>query len=178
MLSSGWKQQREPVMGLAAAVELSVTSPWRGRTSLHLRVWPESTAEPPEVVETAPVVIHSAPVPVRASQWIQIHGWVHVPEAIRGSHDGLAIYDNLGGWDLAERVRQGTGWREFMFYRAAKGDRPLVISFALTGMGEAWIDNLSVSLWDQATGPVGTPISGTNPAGSSGTLDVRFPAAP
>ena len=177
MLSSGWKQQREPVMGLAAAVELSVTSPWRGRTSLHLRVWPESTAEPPEVVETAPVVIHSAPVPVRASQWIRIHGWVHVPEAIRGSHDGLAIYDNLGGWDLAERVRQGTGWREFMFYRASKGDRPLVISFALTGMGEAWIDDLSVSLWDQATGPVGTPTPDTNPAGSSGISDLRFPAA-
>ena len=115
---------------------------------------------------------------VRASQWIQIHGWVHVPEAIRGSHDGLAIYDNLGGWDLAERVRPGTGWREFMFYRAAKGARPLVISFALTGMGEASIDDLSVSLWDQATGPVGTPAPDTNPAGSSGISDVRFPAAP
>lgn len=177
MLSSGWKQQREPVMGLSAAVELSVTSPWRGRTSLHLRVWPESATAPPEVVETAPVVIHSAPVPVRASQWIQIHGWVHVPETIRGSHDGLAIYDNLGGWDLAERIRQGTGWREFVFYRAANGDRPLVISFALTGMGEAWIDDLSVSLWDQTAGPVGTTAPGPNSTGSSGAFDSPFPVA-
>ena len=177
MLSSGWKQQREPVMGLAAAVELSVTSPWRGRTSLHLRVWPESNAAAPEVVETAPVLIHSAPVPVRASQWVRIHGWVHVPEAIRGSHDGLAIYDNLGGWDLAERVQQGTGWREFVFYRAAKGDRPLVISFALTGMGEVWIDDLSVALWDPVTGPVGTPAARLNPTDSRGAFGVPFPAS-
>ena len=164
LLSGGWRQQREAVTGVDAAVELSVSNPQREGAALHLRVWPENTAAPPEAIETAPVMIHSAPVPLRASQLIRIHGWVNIPAPVRGTHDGLAIFDSVGGWNLAERVKQTTGWREFLLYRAADGDHPLVVTFALTGMGEAWIDDVSISLWDRSASHVSPPRPVSGPA--------------
>ena len=55
------------------------------------------------------------------------------------------IYDSHTGPVLAERIAETQGWREFTLYRVATvtGDWQLV--FALTGLGEAWIDDVSVT---------------------------------
>ena len=53
------------------------------------------------------------------------------------------------------RTRQPTsvprltqGWRELTLYRAVPQNGDLTVTFALTGIGEAWIDDLAVSLMD------------------------------
>ena len=77
-----------------------------------------------------------------------MHGWVDVPRPLAGSLDGLLVFDSLGGPDLGDRVRNTQGWRKLTLYRVAGRTGELTVTFALTGVGEAWIDDLAVSLLD------------------------------
>ncbi len=58
------------------------------------------------------------------------------------------MFDSVGGPDLGDRIRLTRGWREFTLYRAAGENGNVTVTFALTGLGEAWVDDLSVSLLD------------------------------
>jgi hypothetical protein len=85
-------------------------------------------------------------VPVEAGQLVCIHGWVNVPASIVGNVDGLLIFDSLCGEALAERVPRTDGWRQFAMYRAATQSGTLSVIFALSGLGEARIDDVAVEV--------------------------------
>jgi hypothetical protein len=109
-------------------------------------------------VESPPVEIVSAPVQVRRTQLIRIHGWAYVPRRLEGSQDGLVIADSFGATALAERITVTDGWREFLLYRAAPYDGAVAVSIALTGIGEAWVDDLSILLHE----PIADRLPGDN----------------
>ena len=71
-----------------------------------------------------------------------------MPRRLAGSSDGLLVFDSLGGSDIGDRVRLTQGWREFTLDRAVPQTGELTVTFALTGLGEASIDDLAVSLID------------------------------
>ena len=98
-------------------------------------------------MERPPVWVASSPVPVRQGQIARIHGWAKVAKQMTAG-EGLLISDSLGGSDLGERIRLTQGWREFTLYRAVPQTGDLTVTFALTGLGEASIDDLAISLLD------------------------------
>jgi hypothetical protein len=83
-------------------------------------------------------------VRVEEGSKVHIQGWVRVPAAIVGSLDKLLIMDSLGGEVLALRVGQTSGWQQFNLYRAAPRSGAMTITFALAGLGEAWLDDVTV----------------------------------
>ena len=83
---------------------------------------------------------------VEAGQIVCIHGWVQVPTAITGSSDGLLVVDSLSGECLADRIGQTKGWRQFALYRVAPQSGPMCVTFALSGMGEAWLDDVEIQV--------------------------------
>ena len=101
------------------------------------------------MTETAPIAITSAPVPVTAGQLVRIHGFARVSEPIRSSRDGLRIFDSLGGEDLAQRIQKTNGWYEFTLYRGAPRDGTITLTCALSGIGEAWLDDVTIQLLGQ-----------------------------
>lgn len=144
--AAGWQNISRGSPKLRVAVELSPESPAGGRNSLSLTAWPTDGNEPPTAVESPPIEIISAPVQVRRGQLVRIHGWVRVPQPIEGSQDGLMVYDSLGGAALAERIPVTDGWREIVLYRAAPYDGNVSVTLALTGIGEASVDDLAITL--------------------------------
>lgn len=142
----GWRQQRRLPPGVAADVSISLQNPHSGRSALRLQAIAADRSKDGNPVERPLLWITSAPVRVRLGQIARIHAWVNVPERLQGTHDGLLVFDSLGGLDLAERVHQTRGWREVTLYRAVPETRDLTITFSLTGRGEAWIDEVSVTL--------------------------------
>jgi hypothetical protein len=108
-------------------------------------------------------------VAVHAQQLISIRGFVRVPTPIAGSIDGLLILDSIGGESLAERIGETKGWREFVMYRVAPSEGPFVVTFALSGLGDAWIDDVSVAPVTQLAGnelgrmPPVSPANGGQP---------------
>ncbi len=105
---------------------------------------PTNPEEPPVQVETAPMWLVSPPVPVEAGRVMLIHGWVKIPKRIVGSVDGLLILDSISGEPLAERILQTKDWQEFSLYRAVPRSGPMTVTFALCGLGEAFLDDVTV----------------------------------
>ncbi len=143
MLRSGWRQSAAAELAANTLVELSLHAPAGGRSALRLAYRVPTGAALPS--EDWPVRVTSGPMSVVPGQVLRIHGWVKVPEKIRGTRDGLLIFDSLSGVELAERVEVTEGWREFTLYRIATREDELTLTFALTGYGEAWVDEVSVT---------------------------------
>ncbi|HUY87168.1 MAG TPA: hypothetical protein VMV10_00385 [Pirellulales bacterium] len=120
--------------------------PYAGDYSFHLKAIATDPENPPELIETPPLWLTSPALPLQAGQWVRIHGWVYVPKPITASLDGLLIFDSLGGEPLAERFGVTDGWKEFTLYRAVPATGPMTLTIALTGLGEAWVDNVSVEV--------------------------------
>ena len=108
----------------------------------------------PLVVETPPIWITTPPVRAVAGTLLEISAQVWVPQRVEGSVDGLLVFDSYGGPALAERVNQTDSWRRLVLYRIvppadtnndpAAEPPPLTVTFALTGLGEARIDDIAI----------------------------------
>jgi len=144
MLRNGWKQHRREETAVETTVELTPFEPAQGRSALRLAA--RGPDQPSVTLEQGLVWVTAGPVPVRAGQLIRIHGWVKVPHPLRATSDGLMIVDSIAGPPLADRVLKTDGWRRFALYRVAPRDDQLTLTFALTGVGDAWVDEVSVEV--------------------------------
>jgi hypothetical protein len=144
MLQVGWRQFLHSIDGIETSVEVSPGGTAKGRSCLRIEVRPKDPASAATLVETAPVWVTSPPVQVRRGEIVRVRGKVRVATPIRGSVDGLLIVDSFGGEALAERFGTTKDWEEFLLYRAAPSDGEMTVTFALTGFGEAMIDDVEI----------------------------------
>jgi len=143
MLRAGWRHFEHPQQGIATSVDLAPGAR-SGSLCLHLRTSAARSSQAPQFVETPPLWVTSGGVRTTRGELVEIKGWVRVPREVHGSIDGLQIVDSLGGEALAERITVAPAWQEFRLYRACPRDGLATITFALTGLGEAWIDDVSI----------------------------------
>ncbi|HEY1784125.1 MAG TPA: hypothetical protein VGG30_01205, partial [Pirellulales bacterium] len=142
-----------------------------GNAALRLEVAATNPEEPPVQVETAPMWLVSAPMQVEAGRVMLIHGWVKIPKRIVGSVDGLLILDSISGEPLAERILQTKDWQEFSLYRAVPRSGPMTVTFALSGLGEAFLDDVTVEVIQRPALAAATPSAAApNGAVSNGAV--------
>ena len=170
LAEAGWRHFALEQQSLRTAVEIDRSQPAVGSGSLTMKAEPTSVNETPVVVETPPVWVTSPAIRVPAGRLLEIQARVWVPRPIKGSVDGLLVFDSLGGPALAERVGMTSAWRRLVLYRivpADAADEPLTVTFALTGMGEARIDDVSVRVLERSAGGIpAAVVSVPQPAGS------------
>jgi hypothetical protein len=147
-LGAGWDYYEHSLDGIFAEADLSPAAARSGRLGLRISAYPSDIDEPVSLVETSPAWITTPPVAVEKYTLMVIHGWVNVPTPITGSVDGLMIIDSLGQEPLAQRIGQTEGWQEFTLYRVAPQSGHLTVTFALTGLGEARIDDVTIESVD------------------------------
>jgi hypothetical protein len=168
MLQAGWQHFEHPQPEVESSVELSPTAPYAGRFSLRLHARATKPDNVPTLVESTPLWITSAPIHLEAGDVVCIRGQARVQGPVSGSIDGLMIIDSLGGEPLAERIGETNGWKQFVLYRAATSTGNMTVTFALTGLGEACIDDVSVRLVRRG---------GANPAADSAAARMPPPMA-
>lgn len=171
LAAAGWRHFALEQQQLATAVEIDRAQPAGGSGSLVLRAEPVAAADAPVVVETPPVWVTTPAIRAPAGRLLEIQARVWVPRPIKGSVDGLLVFDSLGGPALAERVGTTQAWRRLVLYRIVPpdaGDEPLTVTFALTGMGEARIDDVSIRVLERGGGVPATVVSATPPTGREG----------
>jgi hypothetical protein len=163
MLSAGWKHFQHPQSEIVSAVDLTGEGAHSGRYALRLRATAKDPTSQPVIVETPPMWITTAPLLVESGELLEITGYVRVPTPITGSVDGLLILDSITGEALAERIRTTGDWQPFTLHRVAPQSGNLTVTLALTGIGEALVDDLSVQVVNRGTvGPQASrlPIAG------------------
>jgi hypothetical protein len=151
MTQFGWVHVGRDMAGIKAHAKLATSQPRTGQYCLELSAVPDPASATVSGVNGAPIWIVSPPVSVVEGQIVEITGWVRIDTPIAGAIDGLQIVDSLGGAELALAVRQTTGWQFFRMIRAVPQSTELRLSFALTGMGSAWIDGVMVRTLDHPT---------------------------
>jgi hypothetical protein len=144
ILSAGWRHLTHPLDGIETNVEIAPGGTSSGRSCLRIEARANDRNVATALVETAPAWITSPPVPLQRSEIVCIRGRVRVAAPVRGSVDGLLIVDSLGGEALAERFGETQGWQGFVMYRAAPRDCEVTLTFALTGFGEALVDDVTI----------------------------------
>ena len=144
LLQQGWRHQQLPLPGIASAVRLSPDTPHQGTYCLELEACAADASSPISVVPTAPVWISTPAMPIRAGDLVEITGVARIPEELIGTVDGLQIIDSLGGPGMATRIVRAPDWQSFRVLQGATADTQLVISLALSGLGRAQIDELTV----------------------------------
>ncbi len=152
MIDNGWVNRRTEEDDFETRVELTPSAAVGGKFGLSLSA--TSSRQNLDVVESSPVWITSGDIPVKSGQMVRIHGWAKVAAPIQGSLEGLTIIDSLGGASLSERITQSGQWQEFSLYRGAAADGNLNITFALTGLGTALVDEVTVRISDPTQPPV------------------------
>jgi hypothetical protein len=150
MMRAGWQYIQHSSSSVETAVDLAPNAARSGRLGLRLSAVAVDPKHPPAVVESPPVLFTSPPVQVEAGQIVCISGWAKVSAPITGSTDGLLIVDSFGGEALADRIGKTNGWRQFALYRAAPQTGPLGVTFALSGLGEACLDDVFVQVLDSS----------------------------
>jgi hypothetical protein len=144
LVAAGWKQHRRDGPDLLTAVELSAAEPHAGARSLRLAAASQAKGE--LLLDEPAVSVVTGPLQVREGQIARIRGFARIPQPLGGHEGSLLIYDNFGGPELAESISHAPAWREFLLYRAVDRDGPLTITFALHGLGEVFLDDLSVEV--------------------------------
>lgn len=170
VFTSGWQHFQHPNPALQIEAELTPAAAHSGNLGLRLAV-ASGKKDEPAAMESPPVWITSPAVPVPAGQLLRIRGWVNVPQPIRGSVDGLLVLDSLGGEPLAHRIRRTEGWQQFVLYRMATHTGTMSLTFALAGLGEAFLDDVEIEPLSPAV-PLGNsapvvPLGSTGPAAPS-----------
>lgn len=148
-LQCGWQHVQHPLPGVRTVAELDASAAHSGRFGIRLLAMSADPKSPPTLMEIPPVWIAGPPMPVEGGRWVCIRGWVNVPGLITAGVDGLWIIDSLGGEALSARIGHTVGWQEFQLYRFVPDARPVSVTFALAGLGQVWIDDVSIQVMDR-----------------------------
>jgi hypothetical protein len=122
-----------------------------GRHCLFLAIEPKKRTDregqpvpPPQALERAVLAVDSPPADFAPGSLVRISFWVKVPGQLRATADGLVVFDTAGGEPLGVRVMATGGWRQFHLYRRVPPDGKVAMTFALTGFGAAYIDDVRI----------------------------------
>ena len=146
MMAAGWKHYQHQQPAIQTGVDLTPRAAHTGAAGLLLRAMPADDKVRPSAVETPPVWVSTAPLVVEAGDLVQIQAWVRIDVPIVASADGLVVLDSHSGEPLAARLHKTAGWQQLTLYRAATRPGPLVVTFALAGLGEAAIDDVTMQI--------------------------------
>ncbi len=118
-----------------------------GKQCLKLQVKPKIPANakdyrPPVALERVSLAVDTPAVSATPGSWVRISFWAKVP-GVSASADGALVFDTIGSEPLSVRL-YGTGWRQYHLYRQVKNDGLVAVTFALTGLGEAYFDDVRI----------------------------------
>jgi len=136
---------------------------YEGPGALRARVTSLTDEPLPGGYEGTVVQIQSPSVRIAAGRAIRIDAKVRTL-GFGGPHQGLLIYDSIGGQPMGVLIRGQADWATVRLYRQATEETEVHVMFELIGGGEATIDEVELRLWQPETigpQPITRPIVNT-----------------
>jgi hypothetical protein len=118
-----------------------------GPGALRARVSPIADDALPGGYEGTVIQIRGPAVRVPAGKAIRIDAMVRTL-GFGAPHQGLLVYDTIGGQEMGVLVRGRTEWTPVRLYRQPNEEREVNVMFELIGAGEATIDEVKLSIWE------------------------------
>jgi hypothetical protein len=122
-----------------------------GRHCLLLNIRPQQGKDrdnrplpEPQALERAVLAVDSPAADFAPGSLVRVSFWVKVPSQLRATADGLVVFDTAGGEPLGVRVMATGKWRQYHLYRRVPDHGKIAVTFALTGFGTAYIDDVRI----------------------------------
>ena len=128
---------------------------------------------PLAALERAIVAVDTPPAELPPGSVARVSFWAKVPQFLAASADGLIVFDSAGGEPLGYRTLFQPTWRQVHLYRRVPPSGKISLTFALTGLGQAFIDEVKVEPMVPGDAPV---VAGA--AVLAPTPDALPPSAP
>lgn len=133
---------------------IPANAPNLGRHCLRLVVTPVIPKDvkdpkefrPPAALERVSLAVDTPAVALPPGSWARVSFWGLASE-IKGSADGALVFDSSGSEPLSVRLEEHK-WRHYYLYRQVKADGRLAVTFALTGLGAAFFDDVRIEPMD------------------------------
>jgi hypothetical protein len=122
---------------------------YEGPGALRARVTSLADEPLPGGYEGTVVQIQSPSVRVSAGRAIRIDAKVRTL-GFGGPHQGLLMYDSIGGQPMGVLIRGQADWATVRLYRQATEETEVHVMFELIGGGEATIDEVELRVWEPA----------------------------
>ncbi|QEL14556.1 hypothetical protein [Limnoglobus roseus] len=97
---------------------------------------------PPTALERVSLAVDTPAVALPPGSWARVSFWA-LSSDIKGSADGALVFDSVGSEPLAVRL-EPFKWKQYYLYRQVKADGKLAVTFALTGIGFAFFDDVRI----------------------------------
>ncbi len=97
-----------------------------------------------QALERAIVAVDSPAADFAPGSLVRVSFWAKVPLGVQAAADGLVVFDTAGGEPLGARIRYAPAWRQINLYRRVPPDGKIAVTFALTGFGTAYIDDVRI----------------------------------
>ena len=153
----------------ASGRKATLPKPDLGRHCLQLGIYAKPNEDgPPQALERSFLAVDSPSVEFPPGTWVRITFWAKVPYGVVSSADGAVVYDSVGGEGLAVRLNAVPEWKRFHLYRQMPESGKLSLTFAITGLGSAYFDDVKIE--PMLPGAVGV--------GPVGRVPAAVPAAP
>ena len=116
-----------------------------------VRLVSESTSNEPlgGGYEGTVAMLSSPRTAVAADQAVRIDAMVRTI-GFGHPHQGVLVYDSIGGQEAGVLVRGATEWTPVRLYRQNDSHKDVQVMFELIGDGEAIVDEVSLQVWDPA----------------------------
>lgn len=131
--------------------------PTLGSHCLRLLVEQKPGAERVEALERTFVAVESPVVDLTPGAWVRVSFWAKGGVGV--SADGLMAFDSAGGEPLGVRVNYANTWKRFNMYRRVPESGKLSVTFAVTGVGAMWLDDVNIEPLVPGGGPVARPFN-------------------
>jgi hypothetical protein len=114
-----------------------------GRHCLRLFILANET-DTPKALERSFVAVDSPAAEFAPGTWVRVSFWAKAPGGVYSSADGVVVYDTAGGEPLSVRLTYQAEWKQFHLYRQVPASGKIGVTFALTGLGEAFFDDVRI----------------------------------
>ncbi len=97
-------------------------------------------------------ILSSPTVRIQPNQAVRVDAMIRTI-GFGAPHQGILVYDNLGGQEMGILVRGATDWTPIRLYRQSGGEAEVRVMFEVIGDGEAVVDEVGIRVWDPAPLP-------------------------
>ena len=97
-------------------------------------------------------ILSSPTVRIQPNQAVRVDAMIRTI-GFGAPHQGILVYDNLGGQEMGILVRSATDWTPIRLYRQSGGEAEVRVMFEVIGDGEAVVDEVGIRVWDPAPLP-------------------------
>jgi hypothetical protein len=123
-----------------------------GRGAVRMFATSTSTESLGGGYEGTVAMLASPPIKIQPRQAVRIDAMVRTL-GFGSPHQGILVYDNLGGHEMGVLVSDAERWTPVRLYRQNVDAEELKVMFEIIGDGEAVVDEVSVRVWDPSPLP-------------------------